>query len=67
MEDSKRCPKCGHNAVRVRHVNPKGSRNHVLGYLALLRSECAHTHRLILRFIWRLLETIYYMLFLALC
>ncbi len=24
MEDPKRCPKCGHNAVRVRRVNPKG-------------------------------------------
>ncbi len=24
MEDQKRCPKCGHNAVRVRHVNPRG-------------------------------------------
>ncbi len=24
MEDSKQCPKCGHNAVRVRRVNPKG-------------------------------------------
>jgi hypothetical protein len=24
MEDPKRCPKCGHNAVRVKRVNPKG-------------------------------------------
>ena len=24
MEDPKQCPECGHNAVRVRHVNPKG-------------------------------------------
>ena len=24
MEDPKRCPKCGHKAVRVRYVNPKG-------------------------------------------
>jgi hypothetical protein len=24
MEDPKRCPKCGHSAVRVRHVNPRG-------------------------------------------
>jgi hypothetical protein len=25
MEDPKRCPKCGHNAVRVRRVNLKGN------------------------------------------
>jgi hypothetical protein len=24
MEDPKRCPKCGHNAVRFRRVNPRG-------------------------------------------
>jgi hypothetical protein len=24
MEDPKQCPKCGHKAVRVRYVNPKG-------------------------------------------
>ena len=24
MEDPKLCPECGHNAVRVRRVNPKG-------------------------------------------
>jgi hypothetical protein len=24
MENPKRCPKCGHDAVRVRHVNPRG-------------------------------------------
>lgn len=24
MEDPKKCPKCGHNAVRVRRVNPQG-------------------------------------------
>ncbi len=24
MKDPKRCPKCGHKAVRVRRVNPKG-------------------------------------------
>ena len=24
MEDPKRCPKCGHDAVRVRRLNPKG-------------------------------------------
>lgn len=24
MEDPKRCPKCGHSAVRTRRVNPKG-------------------------------------------
>lgn len=24
MEDPKLCPKCGHNAVRIVHVNPKG-------------------------------------------
>lgn len=24
MEDPKRCPKCGHNSVRVRRVNPRG-------------------------------------------
>jgi len=24
MEDPNRCPKCGHKAVRVRRVNPKG-------------------------------------------
>jgi len=25
MEDPKRCPKCGHNAVRVRRMNLKGN------------------------------------------
>jgi hypothetical protein len=24
MEDPKLCPKCGHNAVSIRHVNPRG-------------------------------------------
>ena len=24
MEDPKLCPECGHNAVRIRRVNPKG-------------------------------------------
>jgi hypothetical protein len=35
MEDPKRCPKCGHNAMQVRRVNLKGNEIGVIPLIAV--------------------------------